>query len=82
MVFITKLLLQKNRNIIEVPNSNSISCSNSSLLECSPVTQAALVRFPAETCLSRNAFKEDGDVVKSLYSGDPDVMQTRGLAST
>jgi hypothetical protein len=31
------------------------------LLECSPVTQAARVRFPADTCLSRGALVEDGD---------------------
>ncbi len=53
---------------VEVPNSCNISCSNSSLLECSPVTW---VRFPAETCLSRGALVEDGDglgpQVSSLY---------------
>ncbi len=46
---------------LEVQNSNSISCSNGSLLECSPVTQAGRVRFPAETCLSRGALVENGD---------------------
>jgi hypothetical protein len=45
----------------KVPNSDSISCSNSSLLECSPVTQAARIRFPAEACLSRVALVKDGD---------------------
>ncbi len=39
-------------SVVEVPNSNLVSCSNSSLLECSPV------RYPAETCLSSS---EDGD---------------------
>ncbi len=33
--------------VVKVPNSNCISCSNSSLLECLPVTQAAQVRFLA-----------------------------------
>jgi hypothetical protein len=36
---------------LEVPNSNKVSCSNSSLLECSPLTQAARVQSPAQTCL-------------------------------
>jgi hypothetical protein len=47
---------------VEVLNSNSISCSNNSLLECSPVTQAAWVRFPAETDLSLGALVEDFQV--------------------
>ncbi len=49
---------------VEVPNSCRISSSNSSLLECSPVTW---VRFPAETCLSRGAIVEDGDDLGSLF---------------
>jgi hypothetical protein len=36
----------------EVPNSKYKSCSNSSLLECSPETLATRVRFPTETSLS------------------------------
>ncbi len=42
---------------VQVPNSNSISCSNSSVLECLPVT--GQFRFPAETCLSLGALVED-----------------------
>jgi hypothetical protein len=45
---------------VEVPNGNSISCSNSSLLERSPATQATRIRFLAETCLPRGALVEDG----------------------
>ncbi len=45
--------------------------------------QAAIVWFPAETCLSRGALVEDGDdiMVKCLHSDDPDVILTRELAS-
>ncbi len=46
---------------VEVMNSFSTSCSNSSLQGCSSVTRAARVRFPAETCLSRGALVEDWD---------------------
>jgi hypothetical protein len=46
---------------VEVPNSNSISCS---LLGCSPVTQATRFRFPAETC----ALVEDGDDLGQVFS--------------
>jgi hypothetical protein len=53
---------------VEAQNSNSISCSNSSLLECSPMTQAARVRFTAETCLSRGALVEDGDDLDQVSS--------------
>jgi hypothetical protein len=43
---------------------------------------AARVQFPAQTNLSRGALVENEmTLVKSLYSGDPDVVQTRGLAS-
>jgi hypothetical protein len=39
---------------VEVTHSYSISCSNSSLRKCSPVTQVTWVRFPAEIgCSSR-----------------------------
>jgi hypothetical protein len=50
---------------VKVPNSKSRSCSNSSLLECSPAT---LVRLPAETCLSRGALVEDGDDLGQVSS--------------
>ncbi len=66
---------------VEVLNSNSISCSNSSLLKCSPVTQATRFRFTAKTCLPRSALVEDGDDLSQVHSGDPDVIQTRGLES-
>ncbi len=56
LLFLNSFVADK---IIKVPNSNGISCSNCSLLECSPVTQVARVRFPAETCLSRSALVED-----------------------
>ncbi len=56
---------------VEVPNINSISCSNSSLLECSPVTQFARVRFPAKTRLSRGALVEDGDDLGQVSSYYP-----------
>ncbi len=46
---------------VEVPNSTSISCTNSSLLECSPVTQETRVQLQAKTRLSRGALIEDGD---------------------
>ncbi len=39
--------------------SNINCCSNISLLECSPATQATLGRFPAETCSSRGAQVEN-----------------------
>jgi hypothetical protein len=55
-------------DIVEVPNRNSISCSNISLQECSPVMQAARVRFPAETRLSRGALVEDGDDLGQVSS--------------
>ncbi len=45
-----------NLTIVEVQNSNSISCLNSSLLECSP----ARVRFPVEIFLSRAALLSRG----------------------
>ncbi len=44
-----------------VPNSNSISCSNSSLLEFFPLKQVTRVQFPVETCLTRGALVKDGD---------------------
>ncbi len=44
------------------------SRSNSSMLECLPVTQAARVRFPAEPCLSRGALVEDGDDLGQVSS--------------
>jgi hypothetical protein len=50
---------------VEVPNSNNRSCSNSSLLECSPTTW---IRFPAETCLSRVALVKDGDDLGQVSS--------------
>ncbi len=53
---------------VEIPNNNSISCSNSSLQSYSPVAQAARVRFPAETCLSRGALVEDGDDLGQVSS--------------
>ncbi len=46
---------------IEVQNSRQESCSNSSLLECTPASQANRVRFPAKTCLLQGALVEDGD---------------------
>jgi hypothetical protein len=49
------------RHVYIVPNSNSRSCSNSSLLECWPVSR---------TCFSRGALVEDEDftLVKSIHS--------------
>ncbi len=64
--------------LIEVPvyisrsseYSNSIS-SNSSLLECLPVSEVTRIRLPAETCLSKGALVEDrddfGQLVNSLH---------------
>ncbi len=46
---------------VQVPNSNSISCSNSSLLEVPPAMLANLITFPGETCFSQGALVEDGD---------------------
>jgi hypothetical protein len=46
---------------VEVPNRKQVSCSYSSLLECSPAMQAIRVQFPAKTCLSRGALVEDED---------------------
>jgi hypothetical protein len=44
---------------LEVSNYNTIICSNSSLLECSPAISATRFRYPAETCLSRDALVEN-----------------------
>ncbi len=52
----------------EVPNSRSISCSNSSMLECSSVTHATRIQFPAVTGLSRGALIEDGDDLGQVSS--------------
>jgi hypothetical protein len=43
---------------------------NSSLLECSPPTKEAQVRFPARTCQSQVNLVVKS--LKSLHSGDPD----------
>jgi hypothetical protein len=54
---------------IKVLNINSISCSNSSFLECSPA-QATRVRFPAETSLFRGAKVENGYDLGQVSSHD------------
>ncbi len=64
---ILKLSIEIPYCTVEVPNSDSISCSNSSLLEFSPVTQMARVRLPPETCLYKDALVEDGDDLGPSY---------------
>jgi hypothetical protein len=59
-----KSLRQKEGKItaqIVVLHSIYISCSNSSLLECSPATQATWVQLPAMTHVPRGAQLEDGE---------------------
>ncbi len=51
-----------------VPNCNSIRCSNSSLLQCLPVTQAARVRFLDETCLPRSALQWPRKIYRAVIS--------------
>ncbi len=48
---------------------------NGSFLECSPPTAETQLGFPAETCQSRDLqFRMEMTLVKSLHSGDPDVI--------
>jgi hypothetical protein len=60
-----------------VPNSTSelffLLLSSSSLLECWPATQGPRVGFPASRCVKMT-------LAKSLYSGGPDMIQTRRLS--
>ncbi len=79
VIIVRHVLCKSKYCSVEVPNSNSISCYDSSLLECSPVTQATRVRFPAETCLSQGALVEDGD---DLWSSLFIVQRYRMLGRT
>jgi len=46
---------------VEVPSSNSISCYNSSLLECSPVEQEVVRSNHCQDISVSGALVEDGD---------------------
>ncbi len=63
-IFCTRLQLQSTH--VEVPNSNRMNCSNSSLLECSPTTQATRVWFPDETCLTALQ-RQNTDISKQIF---------------
>jgi hypothetical protein len=65
-------VFQNNNCSVEVPNSNSRSCSNSSLLECPPA--------PSREMLV-SGWRMEMTLVKSLHSGDPDMIQTHVPAS-
>ena len=54
----TRIRRQQKGDILEV---QAIRCLDSSLVACPPATPAEWIRFPAETCLSRGAFLEDGE---------------------
>jgi hypothetical protein len=87
VIFLHNVLLERNDwwlmwkfiYIAEVPNSNIISCSNGSYKSA----RLQPVQFPAGTRQSWDLYlRMDGDTLaKFLHSGDPDVIQTRGLTS-
>ncbi len=53
------------KQTVDVPNSNSLSCCNSSLLECTP-------EFVGSNH-GGDIYLSGGGGVKSLHIGDPDV---------
>ncbi len=61
-------------------NRQMLKHLDSSLEECPPVLQAAGVRSrPRQVSLRMLYGRMERALVKSLHSGDPDVIQTRGL---
>ncbi len=63
---------------VEVPNSNKLSRQlfrQSSRLRC----RVSEVRAPTVTCVTRLSQRVEMTLVRSLYSGDPDVIRKCGL---